>query len=89
MGVFIRNPDDTFYFGDNWPGFSVWTDLLAPFAQEFWTYELTRWYQDIHYDGIWIDLSEASSFCSGSCGTGANNLAKNHLNRGREESLNR
>ena len=70
MGAFIRNPDGSFYYGDNWPGYSLWTDWLSPAAQEFWTFELTNWYNDIQYDGIWIDLSEASSFCAGSCGTG-------------------
>ncbi len=37
---------------------------------EFWTYELSDWYTRIPYDGIWIDLSEPSSFCVGSCGEG-------------------
>ena len=73
--VFIQNPDESFYYGDNWPGFSVWPDFLNPAAQDFWTNELIAWYRDIPYDGIWIDLSEASSFCAGSCGTG--NLATN------------
>jgi len=36
-----------------------------------------RWYNDTPYDGIWIDLSEASSFCAGSCGNG--NLDQNPL----------
>ncbi|KAK5144273.1 hypothetical protein LTR04_001631, partial [Oleoguttula sp. CCFEE 6159] len=71
LSAFIRNPDDgDFYYGDNWPGFSVWTDYLVPQGQQFWTEELVKWYGDIPYDGIWIDLSEASSFCVGSCGTG-------------------
>lgn len=75
QGVFIRNPDGSFYYGDNWPGFSVWADFLNPAAQDFWTYELTNWHKDIPFDGVWIDLSEASSFCVGSCGSG--NLATN------------
>jgi alpha-glucosidase len=37
-------------------------------GQEFWTGELSAWHENIQYDGIWIDLSEASSFCVGSCG---------------------
>jgi alpha-glucosidase len=66
--AFIRNGNDSFYYGSNWPGFSVWTDFLVPQGQQFWTEGLTGWYEDIQYDGIWIDLSEASSFCVGSCG---------------------
>ncbi|KAI9696289.1 MAG: hypothetical protein M1820_008212 [Bogoriella megaspora] len=71
LGAFIRSPSSgDYYTGDNWPGFSVWADWLVPQSQDFWTYELTNWYNDIQYDGIWIDLSEASSFCVGSCGEG-------------------
>ena len=78
LSAFIRNPDGTFYYGDNWPGFSVWTDWLSSAAQDFWTTELLNWYQDIPFDGIWIDLSEASSFCAGSCGTGQLTLNQVH-----------
>lgn len=28
------------------------------------------WHNDTPFDGIWIDLSEPSSFCAGSCGNG-------------------
>lgn len=56
--------------GDNWPGFSVWGDWLVPQSQDFWTYELSNWHDSIPFDGIWIDLSEASNFCSGPCGNG-------------------
>lgn len=70
MSAFIRNPDGTFSYGDNWPGFSVRPDWFSPGGQSFWTESLVGWYQDIQFDGIWLDLSEASSFCVGSCGTG-------------------
>lgn len=36
---------------------------------------MVTWYKDINFDGIWIDMSEVSSFCIGSCGTG--NLSLN------------
>jgi len=29
-----------------------------------------QWHNDTPFDGIWIDLSEPSSFCVGSCGNG-------------------
>lgn len=70
LGAFIRQPSGDFYLGDNWPGFSVWADWLVPQAQDFWTYEVVNWHNSIPFDGIWIDLSEASSFCVGSCGNG-------------------
>lgn len=36
---------------------------------------MVTWYKNINFDGIWIDMSEVSSFCVGSCGTG--NLSLN------------
>jgi alpha-glucosidase len=37
---------------------------------EWWKTELSTWYQKVAFSGIWIDMSEVSSFCVGSCGTG-------------------
>ncbi|KAI9722871.1 MAG: hypothetical protein M1828_004437 [Chrysothrix sp. TS-e1954] len=68
--AFIRNGADSFYYGANWPGYSVWADWLVSQSQDLWSYELSDWYKRIPYDGIWIDLSEASSYCVGSCGQG-------------------
>ncbi|ORY16006.1 glycosyl hydrolases family 31-domain-containing protein [Clohesyomyces aquaticus] len=71
LQTFIRDPTTgDFYFGDNWPGFSVWGDWLIPSTQEWWTNEIVTWYKGTPFDGIWIDLSEAASFCAGSCGNG-------------------
>ncbi|KAF2767294.1 hypothetical protein EJ03DRAFT_366085 [Teratosphaeria nubilosa] len=69
LGAFIRDPTTGgFYYGDNWPGFSSWADWLLESSQDWWTSELVAWHNDTPFDGIWIDLSEASSFCVGSCG---------------------
>lgn len=38
-------------------------------AFAWWTSELSAWYKNVSYDGIWIDMSEVSSFCVGSCGS--------------------
>ncbi len=45
-------------------------------AFDWWRAELERWHaNNVSFDGIWIDMSEVSSFCVGSCGT--NNLTLN------------
>jgi alpha-glucosidase len=75
MDVFMKNPDGSEYIGAVWPGFTVFPDWLAENATQWWTESLKAWHQKIPVDGIWIDMSEVSSFCVGSCGTG--NL---HLN---------
>ncbi|CAO2648181.1 Nn.00g074480.m01.CDS01 [Neocucurbitaria sp. VM-36] len=71
LQTFIRDPTTgDYYFGNNWPGFSVWGDWLIPSTQAWWTNEILTWHKGTPFDGIWIDLSEAASFCTGSCGNG-------------------
>ncbi|KAI2787723.1 Alpha-glucosidase [Penicillium oxalicum] len=57
MDVFLKNPDGSTYIG-------------APNSTEFWSNELVEWHGKVAFDGIWIDMSEVSSFLVGSCGTG-------------------
>jgi alpha-glucosidase len=69
-GVFLRNPDGSQYIGAVWPGYTVFPDWHSDQAVPWWTDEMSRWHNDIPFDGIWIDMSEVSSFCVGSCGSG-------------------
>jgi alpha-glucosidase len=70
MGVFMKNPDGSQYIGDVWPGFTVFPDWHATQAVPWWANEMSMWHDNIPWDGIWIDMSEVSSFCVGSCGSG-------------------
>ncbi|KAK5108679.1 hypothetical protein LTR62_008084 [Meristemomyces frigidus] len=71
LQTFIRDPTTGgFYYGDGWAGFSSWADWLLPSSQMWWTKETLAYHSVIPFDGIWIDLCEASSFCVGSCGNG-------------------
>ena len=59
------------YIGAVWPGYTVFPDWFSTNTQDWWTNEMTMFHQmDLSFDGIWIDMSEVSSFCVGSCGTG-------------------
>lgn len=31
---------------------------------------MVNWHKKLDFDGAWIDMSEVSSFCVGSCGSG-------------------
>lgn len=68
--VFMMNPDGSQYIGSVWPGFTVFPDWRAEGAQEWWTNEMLMWHEKVAFSGIWIDMSEVSSFCVGSCGSG-------------------
>lgn len=72
---FMLKPDHSLYIGEVWPGYTVFPDWIGAVlngtgAFEWWKNEMTIWHQNIPFDGIWIDMSEVSSFCVGSCGTG-------------------
>jgi alpha-glucosidase len=77
---FMLNPDGSLYIGAVWPGYTVFPDWIGAVlngtgAFEWWKNEMTTWHHNISFDGIWIDMSEVSSFCVGSCGS--NNLTLN------------
>ncbi|KAJ5107638.1 alpha-glucosidase precursor [Penicillium angulare] len=69
-GSFLKNPDGSLYIGDVWPGFTVFPDWLSDGAVPWWTDEMVRYHNITPFDGAWIDMSEISSFCVGSCGSG-------------------
>ncbi|KAI9567881.1 glycosyl hydrolases family 31-domain-containing protein [Boletus coccyginus] len=55
------------------PIWQVFPDWFSANVQSFWTEALTNWSEPgVGFSGIWLDMNEASSFCSYSCGTGAN-----------------
>ncbi|KAF2812950.1 uncharacterized protein BDZ99DRAFT_568229 [Mytilinidion resinicola] len=68
--VFLSNPDGSQYIGAVWPGYTVFPDWHSDESVPWWSNEMVQWYKDIQFDGIWIDMSEVSSFCVGSCGSG-------------------
>jgi alpha-glucosidase len=77
-GVFLQNPDGSQYIGAVWPGYTVFPDWHSSATVPWWVSELMNWHQSIPFDGIWIDMSEVSSFCVGSCGTGNTTLNPVH-----------
>lgn len=66
--AFLTNPDGSLYIGEVWPGYTVYPDWLGS-AGPWWANEMVTYYGKIKFDGIWIDMSEVSSFCVGSCGS--------------------
>ena len=68
-GSFMTNPDGSLYIGEVWPGYTAFPDWLSPNVNSWWSGELSSWYANVAFDGIWIDMSEVSSFCVGSCGS--------------------
>ncbi|KAJ2156323.1 hypothetical protein GGF46_005262 [Coemansia sp. RSA 552] len=67
--VFVKSADGNTYIGQVWPGYTVFPDWFSANVTEWWHDELRRFYTDLPIDGMWIDMNEAASFCTGSCGT--------------------
>ncbi|KAI8969691.1 glycosyl hydrolases family 31-domain-containing protein [Trametes punicea] len=73
LDVWLRNPDGSEYLGQVWPGYTVFPDWFANNTRTLWTEGLRNWSDAaVNFSGIWLDMNEPSSFCIGSCGTGAN-----------------
>ncbi|KAH9826584.1 putative alpha-glucosidase AgdA [Teratosphaeria destructans] len=70
LQAYIRNGNDSWYIGVQWPGFSVFPDFNSPQAHQFWTEEILAFHEKISFDGFWLDVNDAVSFCTGSCGEG-------------------
>ena len=67
---FMLNPDGSLYIGSVWPGYTVFPDWLPESgALDWWAKEMATWHGNVNFSGIWIDMSEVSSFCVGSCGS--------------------
>lgn len=63
LSAYIRNGEDT-YFGVLWAGISAYMDFLVPGGQQFWTDQFVRYQKVLPYDGWWLDVSDATSFCT-------------------------
>ncbi|KAI0849221.1 glycoside hydrolase family 31 protein [Daldinia vernicosa] len=64
--VFLKVDGGSDYRGVQWAGEVVWPDWIAPNTQEWWTNEISLFFDPetgIDIDGAWNDMNEASNFC--------------------------
>ena len=65
-GIFLRDyKGHEPYLGWVWPGATHFPDFLAAQGQEFLVKFLEKHHAMVPWDGIWIDMNEASNFCTG------------------------
>lgn len=65
-GVFVGGAGGgAAYLGWVWPGPTYFPDFLSPNGRAFFERELAALHAAVGWHGLWIDMNEASSFCTG------------------------
>eukprot|EP00794_Sanderia_malayensis_P012061 gene12061-13304_t len=66
LGVFVKDDNGQPIVGKVWPGNTVYPDFFHPNATQYWTEQISKFHQQIQFDGLWIDMNEPSNFVVGS-----------------------
>ncbi|KAL1391006.1 glycosyl hydrolases family 31-domain-containing protein [Phyllosticta capitalensis] len=68
--VFLKEPGGDYFIGVVWPGATVFPDWFHPNATNYWSGEFARFFSadsGVDIDALWIDMNEASNFCTYPC----------------------
>ena len=50
-----------------WPNHTVFLDFFSDDAADVWATGLKDLHGLVPYDGLWLDMNEATAFCNGEC----------------------
>ncbi|KAK9824327.1 hypothetical protein WJX72_009486 [[Myrmecia] bisecta] len=64
-GAFVKDITGQPYLGLVWPGAVHYPDFLGSAGVEYWKDQLRDFHELAALDGVWIDMNEASNFCTG------------------------
>ncbi|WIA23387.1 hypothetical protein OEZ85_000147 [Tetradesmus obliquus] len=63
--IWMRDHKGKTYMGQVWPGMAVYPDYLHPNMSSWLTKQLSAFHAEVPFDGLWLDMSEPSNFCTG------------------------
>ena len=69
-GVFLKVSNGSVFTGVVWPGATVFPDWFAPQTQPYWDGQFGSFFDPdngVDIDALWIDMNEASNFCTFPC----------------------
>jgi alpha-glucosidase (family GH31 glycosyl hydrolase) len=55
------------FIGQVWPGDAVFVDWTNTKSAAFWQSGIDMLFKQVAFDGLWLDMNEASNFCDGAC----------------------
>lgn len=79
-GAFLTLSNGSVYQGVVWPGVAAFPDWFGPKTQEYWTGQFSSFFDPesgVDIDALWIDMNEASNFCTFPCSDPASFAAIN------------
>ncbi|KAK5169939.1 hypothetical protein LTR04_005570 [Oleoguttula sp. CCFEE 6159] len=70
QNAFLKFANGSVYKGVVWPGVTAFPDWFAPGTQGYWNGEFDSFFSastGVDIDALWIDMNEASNFCTYPC----------------------
>lgn len=55
------------FTGEVWPVDAVYPDFTKTVTNDWWKANLGKFHDTVAFDGLWLDMNEASNFCNGVC----------------------
>lgn len=65
--IWIMGADDKPFIGRVWPNDAVYPDWFNKDAAGVWQGGIDDLFAALPFDGLWLDMNEASNFCNGAC----------------------
>ncbi|KAI9877292.1 MAG: hypothetical protein M1830_004303, partial [Pleopsidium flavum] len=69
-GIFMKTSNGSIYKGVVWPGVTAFPDWFNQNTQAYWNGEFDTFFSatnGVDIDALWIDMNEASNFCTWPC----------------------